>query len=247
MRNVFSEKMLALFLMSILALSFSIQSVVAQRRLGVKVGDWVRYEYVTIVVAGEHPWVKFEVQNVEATEVTVLWTTGGPSGASIPPGMPTFGLTVSWDVDKGGSAFSYFIIHSNAKVGDSVTIMGLLPLQIQGETTKTYAGASRRVAYASYSSYGLECSCYWDKETGVLLEGSLTMGGFEFTLKAVETNLWQTGIGGIPLWIIGVAVVAIVVVTMVIIVLLRKRSRTHVPPSFPTGPQPPPPPPPPHG
>ncbi|MGB9694193.1 MAG: hypothetical protein ACPLYF_05055, partial [Fervidobacterium sp.] len=173
--------------------------------------------------AGEHPWVKFEVQKVEGTKVTVLWTTGGPSGVSVPSGMPTYGLTVSWDVASGGGAFSYFIIHANAKVGDSVNVMGLLQLQIQGETTRTYAGASRKVVYASYSSFGLQNFYYWDKETGVLLEYSWTMGGVELTMKAVETNLWQSGIGGIPLWILGVIVALIAAVTIIIVAFWRKR------------------------
>lgn len=214
---------IVLLLMVFFVGQLAFKTVVAERRLGVKAGDWVKYEYVSIVVAGEHPWVKFEVQKVEGTRVTVLWTTGGPSGVSIPSGMPYAGLTVSWDVTTGASAFSYFIIHADAKVGDSVSIMGLLPLQIQGETTRTYAGVSRKVVYAGYSSFGLQNSYYWDKETGVLLEYSWTMGGVELTMKAVETNLWQAGVGGIPLWILGIIVALIVAVTIIIVVSLRRK------------------------
>jgi len=204
-------------------LTFSFQSVKAERTLGVKAGDWIKYEYVTVVAAGGHPWVKLAVQNVEGTTVTVLWTTGGPSGVSIPSGMPYYGSSLSWDVTTGGGIFSYFIIHADANVGDSVHIMGLLPLQIQGETTRTYAGASRKVVYTSYSSFGLQNSYHWDKETGFLLEYSWTMGGVEFTMKAVETNLWQAGIAGQPLWIVVMVIVVIAIVIMAIAVLLRGR------------------------
>jgi len=221
-----SKLFAVLFTVCALTLVFNAMFAEAERTLNVKVGDWVKYEYVTIVAAGQHPWVKFEVQKVEGTKVTVLWTTGVPSGASIPSGMPTTGLTVSWDVTTGLSAFSYFIIHANAKVGDSVSVMGLPISQIKGETTRTYAGASRTVVYTSYSALGLEYEYYWDKETGVLLEYSCTVGGVELTMKAVETNLWQTGFGGIPLWIIGVIVAIIAIVTIVIVVSLRKKPLT---------------------
>jgi hypothetical protein len=143
--------------------------------------------------------------------------------------MPTYGLTISWDVTSGGGAFSYFITHADAKVGDSVNVMGLLPLQIQGETTRTYAGASRKAVYVSYSSFGLQNSYYWDKETGVLLEYSWTVSGIELTMKAVETNLWgQAGIGGTPLWILGIIVALIVAITIIIVVSLRKKPYAKV-------------------
>jgi hypothetical protein len=225
------------------ALAFGTQTVYAQRRVGVKVGDWVKYEYTTIVVAGEHPWVKIEVKNVEGTKVTVLLTMG-PYGVSIPY-MPAYGQTLSWDVATGTGALSFFIIHANAKVGDSVNnVMGIpWQIQIQDETTRTYAGASRRTVYASYSSNNLQVLSYWDKETGVLLEYFMSAGGVDFALKAVETNLWQAGIAGIPLWIIGAIIAVIVAATLVIIVVLRKRKKQPiiVQAEFPPPPPPPPP------
>ncbi|MEM2738999.1 MAG: hypothetical protein QXK93_08450 [Candidatus Bathyarchaeia archaeon] len=141
-----AKGILAIFLASVLASSLINPYVKAERRLGVKVGDWVKYEFVTIVVTGKHPWMKFEVQNFGGTRVTVLWTLD-PSRAPIPPNMPASGLTISWDITSSGSLFSYFIIHADAKVGDTVNIMGLLPLQIHGETTKTYTGADRKTVY----------------------------------------------------------------------------------------------------
>ncbi|MEM3580345.1 MAG: hypothetical protein QXH40_07595 [Candidatus Bathyarchaeia archaeon] len=221
------------------ALTFNTQTVIAQRRVGVKVGDWIKYEYTTMVVAGGHPWVKIEVKSVSGTTVTVLLTMG-PSGVSIPY-MPAYGQTLSWDVSTGTGAFSFFIIYANAMVGDSVSGFGVPNLlQIQGEATRTYAGASRRVVYASYSSYGMQESCYWDKETGVLLEWNMSAGGIEFALKAVETNLWQAGM---PLWIVGAVIAIIVAVTLVIIIVfLRKRKQPVMARAeFPPPPSPPPP------
>lgn len=100
--------MLTLLLTCMLMLTFNVQLVNAERTLGVKTSDWTKYEYVTVVAAGGHPWVKLEVQNAVGTTVTVLWTTGVPGGVSIPLGMPTAGLTVSWDILIGGSLYSYF-------------------------------------------------------------------------------------------------------------------------------------------
>ncbi len=220
------------------SLAFSIQTVAAEKRVGVKVGDWIKYECTTIVVAGEHPWIKVEVKGVSGTRVTVLLTMG-PSGASIPY-ISAYGQTLSWDVATGTGALSFLIIHANAMVGESVSGFGVPNLlQIQGETTRTYAGAGRRTVYASYSSYGLQESCYWDKETGFLLEWTMSASGVEFTLKATETNLWQAGM---PLWIIGAAIAVIVAVTIVIVIVLRKRRKQPLAAQagFPLPPPPPP-------
>ena len=205
-------------------------SINAEKTLGVKAGDWIKYEYITIETAGGHPWVKLEVTNTKDTTLTVLWSTGATSGASI-PNLPAYGLTVSWDIKAGGGLYSYFIIHANPKVGDSVPIMGGLSLTVGGETTKTYAGASRTVVYATYSSFGLQSTYYWDKQTGVLMEYSQTLGGVEITMKAVETSLWQAGFDGLPLWIVGVVIVIVAVASMAIVVFLMKRKR------FPTKPK----------
>lgn len=206
-----------------LMLTFNVQLVNAERTLGVKTSDWTKYEYVTVVAAGGHPWVKLEVQNAVGTTVTVLWTTGVPGGVSIPLGMPTAGLTVSWDILIGGSLYSYFIVHANSKVGDSVPIMGELNLVVKGETTKTYTSASRTVVYATYSSFGFQNTYYWDKQTGVLMEYSQTLGGVEITMKAVETNLWQAGLYGLPIWIIGVVAGTTALATGVMAVRWKKR------------------------
>jgi len=202
-----------------------------EKTLGVKAGDWIRYEYITIETAGGHPWVKLEVTNTKDTTVTVLWSTGATSGASI-PNLPAYGLTVSWDVKTGGGVYSYFVIHANPKVGDSVTVLPGITLKIKGEDTRTYAGVSREVVYADYSALGLQYKYFWDKETGVLVESSTVMGGFDFTMKAVETNLWQTGFGGLPLWIVGVVIAIVAAATITFVASLMKRKQP------PTKPQP---------
>jgi len=206
-------------------------SIKAEKTLGVKAGDWIKYEYITIETAGGHPWVKLEVTNTKDTIVTVLWSTGATGGVSI-PNLPTFGLTVSWDIKTGGSVYSYFVIHANPKVGDFVTVLPGITLQIKGEDTRTYAGVSRKVVYADYSALGLQYKYFWDKETGVLVESSTIMGGFDFTIKAVETNLWQAGFGGLPLWIVGVVITIVAAATIAFIAFLMKRKQP------PTKPQP---------
>jgi hypothetical protein len=204
-------------------------SINAEKTLGVKAGDWIKYEYITIETAGGHPWVKLEVTNTKDTIVTVLWSTGATGGVSI-PNLPAFGLTVSWDIKTGGDVYSYFVIHANPKVGDSVTVLPGITLQIKGEDTRTYAGVSRKVVYADYSALGLQYKYFWDKETGVLVESSTIMGGFDFTMKAVETNLWQAGFGGLPLWIVGVVIAIVAAATIAFIVFLMKRKQPHTKP-----------------
>lgn len=101
--------------------------------------------------------------------------------------------------------------------------MGELNLVVKGETTKTYTSASRTVVYATYSSFGFQNTYYWDKQTGVLMEYSQTLGGVEITMKAVETNLWQAGLYGLPIWIIGVVAGTTALATGVMAVRWKKR------------------------
>jgi hypothetical protein len=71
---------------------------------------------------------------------------------------------------------------------------------IEGETTKTYAGARRTVVYASISQSvpyqgEVQLTYYWDKLTGVMVESSTTYADITASAKATETNMWEATTG----------------------------------------------------
>jgi len=205
-------------------------------QIGVKAGDWIRYDY-TIAPLPSLPvpvmqWVKIEFLSVETPVTTVRVTTHMSSGAE-------GNATVTWNVTSGGgfvgSSISGLIIPSNSQVGNTVFMMGYGNATIAGETTRTYVGASRTVVYTSYLQpiNDIQYTYYWDKETGVMVEADLVgtgEGGFEqtATVKVTGTNIWQAQFSGFPIdptVFYAIIIVAIAIVAGVAFFAVRRKKK----------------------
>jgi parallel beta-helix repeat protein len=176
-----------------LTLVLNVQPVKAGGTVGIKVGDWIKCTYMISGWPSGTPypeWLKVEFLSVEGTNATIRVTMRMSDGTE-----PNQTITV--DVAAGGGTFqglSGFVILANCTTGDSIYMAGYGNVTIAGETTGTYAGATRTVVYASFSQYGTQLTYYWDKLTGVMVEASVVSGGVTGTAKATETNMWQTEI-----------------------------------------------------
>ncbi|MDI6904332.1 MAG: hypothetical protein QMD13_02405 [Candidatus Bathyarchaeia archaeon] len=195
-------------------------------KAGVMAGDWIKYDYaVTGWPAGQpYPlWLKVEFLSVAETNATIQATMHMSDGTEQ-------NATVPVDVMAGGQALglSGFIIPANYTAGYSINMGGAgftFPVTIAGETTRTYAGASRTVIYASFSQYGTYLTYYWDKQTGVMVEASTISGSTTGTAKATETNMWQAA-PGFPIDPIILSVlIAIVIVIVIAIFLVRRKKK----------------------
>ena len=158
-------------------------------QVGVKAGDWIKLEYTVSGWPAGQPypeWLKIEFLSVEGTNATVRVTMHMSDGTEQNDTVP---ITIG----GGGEALglSGLVIPANLTVGDSVYISGYGNVTLAGETTRSYAGASRTVVYASFSQYGTQLTYYWDKQTGVMVEASTTSDSVTATAKATETNMWQ--------------------------------------------------------
>jgi len=157
-------------------------------QIGVKTGDWIKYEYT---ITGAPPetllptWLKVEFLNVEGTTATVCTTTHMSDGTE---------LTETTTGDLLYGSLSGVAIPANCTTGDFIYISGYGYVMIIGETTRIYAGMSRVVVYSSFSVYGFPLTYYWDKQTGIMVEGSTTALGITVTLRATETNMWSTAV-----------------------------------------------------
>ena len=157
--------------------------------MGVKAGDWIKYDYtISGWPAGElYPeWMKLEFLSVEGTTANVRATMHMSDGTEQSDTVPV-------DLSEGGgeaSELSGFVIPPNLTTGDYFYMSGFGNAAIEGETTRTYAGANRTVVYASFSQYGSQFTYYWDKLIGVMVEASTTSGDMTGTCKATETNMW---------------------------------------------------------
>jgi len=164
---------------------------VAEVNVGVKAGDWIECDYAITGWPPETPYpltIEIKFLSVQATIATIQATMHMSDGTEESD-------TLSVDIAGEGETFqglSGFIIPSNRTTGDSIYMTGYGTVTIAGETTRTYAGASRTVVYTSFSQYGVGLTYYWDKQTGVMVEAATTSGNIIATAKATATNMWQT-------------------------------------------------------
>lgn len=193
-----------------------------EMQVGFKAGDWIKYDYA---ISGAPPgtplpqWIKVEFLSVEGTAVSVRATMHMPDGTE-----PSETMTI--DVATGEGTFgglSGFAIPANSKAGDSINLIGYGTLTIAGETTRTYAGASRTVLHASISQYGAQLTFYWDKQAGVMVEASGTSDGMTVTAKVTETNMWQAGPSAPTNWPLIAGVIGVIVVIGIVAVVYMKR------------------------
>jgi alpha-tubulin suppressor-like RCC1 family protein len=203
-------------------------SITADFGAGIKAGDWIKIKYTTIGWPEPYPdWMKLEFLSVEGTSANARVTLHMSDETEQSDTVPV-------DVAAGGGeapGLSGFVIPANLTTGDSVYMTGYGNVTIAGETTRTYAGARRTVVYTSLSQDGVQLTYYWDKLTGVMVEGSTTYAGTTATAKATETNMWEATTVGMPWWVWVVIAVAIGAAAFA---LYRLKKKTPNTPSSPT-------------
>jgi hypothetical protein len=203
---------------------------------GIMAGDWIKLEYKAGGSSADQPYpecLKLEFLSVGRTANVraTLYVSDGTEQSD----------TVFVDPSEGGGealGLAGFVIPPNLTTGDSVYISGYGDVTIEGETTRTYAGARRRVVHASFSQSvppqdEVQLTYYWDKLTGVMVEASTTAGDMTATGKATETNMWEATTG-LPWWLWVVIAVAIAGVAFVVY-RLRKRKTSTAPTPPPEG------------
>jgi len=225
--------MLLILLVSMLTGTFNFQQVKAGGSVGVKAGDWIKYNVTTTYTSYDYSepqpqpqWILIEFQSVEGTTLTGKMTGHMSDGTEQ---IQNFNL----DVATGrGNATPFFVIPANSKPGDPV-IFGPGGV-INGETIRTYAGVDRTSVYATISetSYSgtSRITIYWDKQTGVVVEAYGTSERTSMYIKATETNMWQASIFGtqtepIELYVLMAVIIIGVMGTIAFIMLKKKTSK----------------------
>jgi hypothetical protein len=222
------KKVAALGAVAVLFL-LSLGLTYAEVQVGVKAGDWIKYDAITSGNSSSDmpQWVKIEFLNVAGTTVTYRETQHMSNGTEQ-------SMIRTLDVASAtGNATFQLLVPANSKTGDIIQMIEGGNVQVAGEKTETYAGASRTVIYASLSREGTQVNYYWDKQVGILLEVALTQGSASLAYKATSTNIWQTFPSN-PLMLPSLSVeimsicistvVAVVIVVTALIYTRRKRS-----------------------
>jgi hypothetical protein len=122
---------------------------------------------------------------------------------------------------------AWIIIPANLNVGDSFyDNLANRSITIEGEETRTVAGATRTITYANTS----ERYKVWDKATGMYIQTIDTLPNYEISANITATNIWEPQILGlnqnvfnIVLAVVVTAVVSVAVTVLVTWAFRRKR------------------------
>ncbi|MEM2995456.1 MAG: hypothetical protein QXI91_05535 [Candidatus Bathyarchaeia archaeon] len=182
-------------------------SAVSNNGLGVKGGDWIRY-VVQEGASGVEYQQKMEFLNVTGMAVAANLTVYMSGGTAYSQQL-TADLASQEDYQITPFNFRVYLIPANLTSGESVYLGNEFTNKtVNGEMTRAYAGVDRRVIYSNFSQGGNQYTFYWDRETGVLVEGYMSSGGALYkAVLAVETNMWSGG--GFEWWIFAIAVTAV--------------------------------------
>jgi hypothetical protein len=206
--------------------AFSIVSVSALTNVGFdgKSGDWIEYMLQQTPGSAVEQSERMDFLNVAGTAVTVQATFyRGSLRTNI---TETIDLTSQDDFPMPLFSARVYFIRGGLGKNDSVYLGELFGTRtIDGETTRNYVGVDRRVIYANFSQQANNCIFYWDKQTGVLTEGTESLGSASKAVLMTGTSMWGTEIW-LLLWIIIIVAVALGVLSSrknIVKKLARKR------------------------
>ncbi|MEM1565411.1 MAG: hypothetical protein QXQ08_05495 [Candidatus Bathyarchaeia archaeon] len=224
-------KRVATFIVTAVAFLLCLSLAYAEAQVGVKVGDWIKYE---LTVNGAPPpsdmpqWVKAECIAVTGTNATFRMTMHMSNGED---------HVETWTIDVAtgsGNAVFQVVVPANLGTGNTVKVTGFGSVMIAGEATGTYAGASRTYVYASITKEDGQYNYRWDKQTGILLEVSVTQGSASIACKATSTNIWQSSpnlppslpnLSNLPIETLSISISAIAAVAIVATAVIYTRHK----------------------
>jgi hypothetical protein len=153
--------------------------------LGVKTGDWIEYD----IQGTENPEYTLTVSFLEVTGTNVtVQLTQSPLSYN-----ESIDFATNEDFPIGFLTARACLIPNDSEVGDSVYLGTEFGNRtIISETTGSYAGADRIVVCCNFTLQLNQYVFYWDKETGVLVEATMSHGATSESLSAIDTNMWTS-------------------------------------------------------
>lgn len=212
------DKKLVLAIALLIGLAVSVPvAVSAEGSIGVKAGDWIEYHVTFTGVPPEGhdvDWARMDVVSVQGKEVSLDIAAKLSNGTWL-------NETVQLNLETGqlGDAF---IVPADLNSGDAFFDMRQGNITISEVEEGTYAGAKRTVIVGATE----ETTYYWDKATGVLVEGNSSYADFSMYTKVDKTNLWQAeavGLDSTVVYAVGAAVAVVIVAVAAVFLLRRKK------------------------
>jgi hypothetical protein len=192
-------------------------SVLADTSVGVKKGDWAEYnvEYTGTPPEGHNViWARIEIGDIQGKIVNANITVEFSNGTQAT-------MAETWNLQTGQLGDD-FIIPTDLNKGDTFLDKTAGSITISSVEEKTYAGATRTIAHATTSV----TSYYWDRATGLLVEGDSELPDYVMNTTITETNIWQPQLFGLDAAVFyALAIGAAVLIAVVVAVLVFRRKK----------------------
>jgi len=194
--------------------------VSAEISVGVKAGDWIEYQ---VTYTGTPPeghavtWARMDVVSVQGKEISLIV-------AAKLSNETWANETVVLNLETGQLADD-FIIPANLSSGDTFFDKVKGNVTISGTEERTYDGVTRTVVSGTTQTADYQTTDYWDKATGILVEGNSSGTEFAMYTKVDKTNMWQAEAVGLDSTVFYALVVGVVVVIAAVIAVLLSRRK----------------------
>jgi hypothetical protein len=204
---------------TLLIIFVGIGIVLAEISVGVKKGDWIEYQAVftgTPPAGHEVTQARTEVVNVQGKVISLNITTEFSDGTLL-------NETITLNLETGQLG-DEFIIPANLNKGDAFLDKYHGSITISAVEERTYADATRTVVSAATA----QSTYYWDKATGVLVEGISELPDYTIHSIADKTNMWQPQIFGLEPTVFYALLIlaATVIVAVIAFFAVRRKKRT---------------------
>jgi hypothetical protein len=204
---------------SLLIIFVGIGIALAEISVGVKKGDWIEYQAVftgTPPAGHEVTWARTNIVGVQGKVISLNITTEFSDGTLL-------NETITLNLETGQLG-DEFIIPANLNKGDTFLDKYHGNITISAVEERTYAGATRTVLSATTA----QSTYYWDKATGVLVEGISEFPDYTIHSIADKTNMWQPQIFGLEPTVFYALLIlaATAIVAVIALFAVRRKKRT---------------------
>jgi hypothetical protein len=191
-------------------------NVLAEISVGVKKGDYIEYQVAFTGTPSEGhdvTWARMEIKEVQGESVSVEITSTHANGT-----QENFVANLNL---KTGQLGDDLIIPANLNIGDMFFDINVGNITISDVEERTYAVATRTVVHATTP----ETTYYWDKATGILVEGKSTFPDYTISTIADKTNMWQPKLFGLDptVFYAFVGATVLIVIGLAFLIVRRKK------------------------
>jgi hypothetical protein len=194
----------------------------AQVFVGLKEGDWVRYE---VTYTGSPPEsyptnTRIEVLKIEGTTIITKIENDRLNGTHT-------SQTTTFDL-KDGSAPDLIIIPANLAVGDQVVNKEWnITFPIDGVEEYDFSDVTREMIFANIPIDNVILEYSWDRETGIFIQLDQTTDTFTQKYLAYDTNIVGNVNSDPDSMLIYGIIITVVVITLSLALMIFKRKKKN--------------------